>query len=99
MYPHQEGFENWCRGPQRLSPKSIENADYCLDHFFSYAEVNFPSRNVNEITASNVRDYLQQLATKKTCRSRPTTSMSPTSKSTSTISPWLESPQPTGSWT
>ena len=65
MYPHQEGFENWCRGPQRLSPKSIENADYCLDHFFSYAEVNFPSRNVNEITASNVRDYLQQLATKE----------------------------------
>ncbi|XJZ29885.1 site-specific integrase [Lactobacillus delbrueckii subsp. bulgaricus] len=65
MYPHQEGFENWCRGPQRLSPKSIENADYCLDHFFTYAEVNFPSSDVNEITASNVRDYLQQLATKE----------------------------------
>ena len=63
MYPHQEGFENWCRGPQRLSPKSIANADYCLDHFFTYAEVNFPSSDVNEITASNVRDYLQQLAT------------------------------------
>ncbi|GHV97131.1 integrase [Lactobacillus nasalidis] len=65
MYPHQEGFENWCRGPQRLSPKSVENADYCLSHFFAYAAVNFPSSEVNDITASNVRDYLQQLASKE----------------------------------
>ncbi|CCK86037.1 Integrase-recombinase [Lactobacillus equicursoris DSM 19284 = JCM 14600 = CIP 110162] len=65
MYPHQTGFENWCRGPQRLSSKSIENANYCLDHFFTYAQVNFPSSEVNEITANNVRDYLQQLSSKE----------------------------------
>lgn len=65
MYPHQTDFENWCRAAENLSDKSIDNANYCLNLLFTYGRVNFSSVDVNDITSSDIRDYLLQLREKE----------------------------------
>ena len=65
MYPHQTDFENWCRAAENLSDKSIDNANYCLNLLFTYGRGNFSSVDVNDITSSDIRDYLLQLREKE----------------------------------
>lgn len=65
MYPYQVQFARWEKNIQHLSQKSISNADHCLTNFFNYAQGNFASPELEDIKASDIRDYLNQLDTKE----------------------------------
>ncbi|MGN8864439.1 site-specific integrase [Lactobacillus amylovorus] len=66
LYPYQNIFINYCRKIQKLSEYSINMINSNLSNFWIYFSANMPNDpNINNVTSSNIRDYLIQLDQKE----------------------------------
>lgn len=62
LYPYQNIFIEYCRKVQNLSKYSINMINSNLSNFWTYYSVNAPNdANINNVTSSDIRDYLTQL--------------------------------------